>query len=133
MLLAVNNSLITLEFATGYVTNTWDQRMHILITITSCGTLLNQSLSKTAFAVTLLKLTKNWAHQGYQWILWFCIVSMNLFMIVKVIFQWGKVCGSKSYDVDWRLDFCLETKFRNDFKEGGNGEPRHMKMASNRR
>jgi hypothetical protein len=133
MLLAINNSLISLEFATGYVTNTWDQRMHILITITSCGTLVNQSLSKTAFAVTLLKLTKTWAHQGYQWILWFCIVSMNLFMIVKVIFQWGKVCGKKSYDVDWRLDFCLESKFRDDFKEGGNGELRHMGLTSTSR
>ena len=94
--------------------------MHILITITSCGTLINQALSKTAFAVTLLKLTKNWAHQGYQWILWFCIVSMNAYMIAKVITQWGKVCGKKNYDVEWRLNFCLEPKFRDSFKEGGN-------------
>lgn len=96
--------------------------MHILITITSCGTLINQALSKTAFAVTLLKLTKNWAHQGYQWILWFCIVSMNAYMIAKVITQWGKVCGKKNYDVEWRLNFCLEPKFRDSFKEGGNGK-----------
>jgi hypothetical protein len=106
MLLAVNNSLITLEFATGYVTNTWDQRMHILITITSCGTLLNQSLSKTAFAVTLLKLTKNWAHQGYQWILWFCIVSMNLFMIVKAKYAAAKAMMSIG---DWIFAWKLSS------------------------
>jgi hypothetical protein len=121
-ILAVNNSLISLEFATGYVTDTWDDRMHILITITSCGTLVNQALTKTAFAVTLLKLTKNWTHSGYQWVLWFCIASMNLYMIAKVIVQWGKICGKQSYDVYYRLDFCVDSKLRDDFKEGGNSE-----------
>ncbi|KAI4615076.1 hypothetical protein J4E83_006800 [Alternaria metachromatica] len=116
VLLAVNNAIITTEYATGYVTDTWDDRMHILINITSCGTLINQSLTKTAFAVTLLKLTKNWG----QWILWFIIGSMNAYMIAKVILQWAKVCGKESYDVWYRLDFCLDSKFRDDFKEGGN-------------
>ncbi|KAL5119843.1 hypothetical protein ACEQ8H_002204 [Pleosporales sp. CAS-2024a] len=120
MLLAVNNSIITLQFATGYVTQTWDNRMHILITITSCGTLIGQALSKTAFAVTLLKLTRNWAHSAYSWVLWFCIVSMNTYMMAKVVAQWGKVCGSESYDVSWRLDFCMVPKTRDAFKEGGN-------------
>jgi hypothetical protein len=95
--------------------------MHILITITSCGTLVGQALSKTAFAVTLIKLTKGWTHPAYSWALWFCVGSMNLFMVVKVIFQWGKICNKKSYDVYYRLDFCLDAKFRDDFKEAGNG------------
>lgn len=107
-----------MEYATGYVTNTWDDRMHILINITSCGTLINQALTKTAFGVTLLKLTKGWQ----QWILWFCMGSMNLYMVIKVIFQWAKVCGKESYDVWYRLDFCLDWAFREDFKIGGNGE-----------
>jgi hypothetical protein len=93
--------------------------MHILINITSCGTLLNQALTKTAFAVTLLKLTKT--KVWYQWTLWFVIGSMNLYMVVKIIFQWAKVCDEKSYDVWYRLDFCLDSTFRNHFKEGGNG------------
>jgi hypothetical protein len=117
-ILAANNSLISVEFATGYVTDTWDDRMHILINITSCGTLVGQALSKTAFAVTLLKLTKGW----YHWVLWFCIGSMNLYMVIKVIFQWAKICNKPSYDVWYRLDFCLDSKFRDDFKEGGNGK-----------
>jgi hypothetical protein len=71
-ILAVNNSLISLEYATSYVTDSWDDRMHILINITSCGTLIGQALSKTAFAVTLIKLTKGWYHHA----LWFCIVSV---------------------------------------------------------
>ncbi|CAN9454907.1 unnamed protein product [Alternaria alternata] len=116
VILAVNNSIITTEFATGYVADKWDDRMHILINITSCGTLINQSLTKSAFAVTLLKLTKNWG----QWILWFIIGSMNAYMVAKVVLQWAKICEKPSYDVWYRLDFCLDGKFRDDFKEGGN-------------
>jgi hypothetical protein len=119
LILAANNSLISVEYATGYVADTWDDRMHILINITSCGTLVGQALTKSAFGVTLLKLSK----QGWQkWILWFCIGSMNLYMILKVIFQWAKVCEKKSYQNWYRLDFCIAWTFREDFKEGGNGE-----------
>jgi len=116
VILAANNSLISVEYATGYVTDKWDDRMHILINITSCGTLIGQAITKTAFAVTLLKLTKNWG----RWILWFCIATLNLYMGAKVIVQWAKVCDKPSYDVWYRLDFCLEWHFRDNFKEGGN-------------
>jgi len=64
--------------------------MHILIDTTSCLTLLGQSLSKTAFAVTLLKLTKGVPWQ--QWILWFCIITMNGYNMVKVRKSPGKPC-----------------------------------------
>lgn len=45
---------------------------------------------------------------------------MNSYMIVKVIFQWAKICGKKSTDNYYRLDLCLDSTFRDDFKEGGN-------------
>ncbi|EOD44561.1 hypothetical protein GTA08_BOTSDO04664 [Neofusicoccum parvum] len=116
LLLTANDILISVEYATGYVADTWDDRMHILINISSCGTLINQAWTKTAFAVTLLKLTK-----GYQqWILWFCMGSMNLYMVVKVIFQWAKVCGKASYQNWYRLNFCIGWTFRERFKVGGN-------------
>lgn len=92
--------------------------MHILINISSCGTLIGQSLTKTAFAVTLIRISNRWQ----RWFLWFCIVSMNLFMAFKVIFQWAKVCGKDDYQNWYRLDFCIGWKFRDDFKEGGNGK-----------
>jgi hypothetical protein len=82
LVLTVNDIIISIEFATGYVSPVWDDRMHILIDTTSCLTLLGQSLSKTAFAVTLLKLTKGVPWQ--QWILWFCIVTMLSYNFVKV-------------------------------------------------
>lgn len=92
--------------------------MRILINISSCGTLIGQAWTKTAFAVTLLRMGNWWQ----KWALWFCIVTMNLFMIFKVIFQWAKICDEPSYDNWFRLDFCIYWKFREDFKEGGNGE-----------
>lgn len=118
VILTANDSLITVEYATGYVVDKWDDRMQILINITSCGTLIGQALSKTAFAATLLKLTKGWP----RWILWFCIVTMNAYMIVKCFFQWAKIIDKPSYDVWYRLNFHLDWKFREDFKEGGNGK-----------
>ncbi|KAK6080682.1 hypothetical protein SCUP515_03283 [Seiridium cupressi] len=118
--LLANNTLIVYEFATGYIltdsTQKWDDRMHILINISSCGTLIGQALTKTAFAVTLLRLCNRWQ----QWILWFCIATMNSWMISKVILQWAKICGKSSYDVWYRLDFCIDSNFRDGFKEGGN-------------
>ncbi|KAF2126769.1 hypothetical protein P153DRAFT_388091 [Dothidotthia symphoricarpi CBS 119687] len=116
IILTVNNSLISLEFATGYVADVWDDRMHILINITSCGTLVGQALTKTAFAVTLLKLTKGWQ----RWVLWYIIVSMNLYMVVKVVFQWAKIYDKPSYNVWYRINLYLDWDFRQGFKEGGN-------------
>ncbi|KAF2227999.1 hypothetical protein BDZ85DRAFT_187870 [Elsinoe ampelina] len=116
VILTINDSLISLEYATGYVVDKWDDRMQILINVTSCGTLIGQALSKTAFAMTLMKLTKGWP----QWILWFCIITMNLYMIIKCFFQWAKITDRPSYDVWYRLNIWLSWSFRENFKEGGN-------------
>ncbi|OHE97026.1 hypothetical protein CORC01_07635 [Colletotrichum orchidophilum] len=119
-LLLANNTLIVYQFANGYVlkdsSQQWDDHMHILINISSCGTLIGQAWTKSAFGVTLIRMSNQWQ----RWILYFCIVTMNVYMIAKVVLQWAKVCGSKSYDADYRLNICLEKNFRNDFKEGGN-------------
>lgn len=122
MVLLANNILITYQFANGYIlkdsTHKWDDRMHILINISSCGTLIGQAWTKTAFGITLLRMSNRWQ----SWILWFCIVSMNVYMVLKVIFQWAKVCGKAGYQDWYRLDFCIGWEFRDSFKEGGNGE-----------
>ncbi|KAJ4360792.1 uncharacterized protein N0V89_001359 [Didymosphaeria variabile] len=118
-MLLLTDAMISHQYATGYVPvngSKWDDRMHILINISSCTNVLGQAWSKTAFGVTLLKLTNKYQ----QWIIWFCIVTMNVWMAVKVIFQWAKLCDEKSYDVWYRLDFCLDKTFRDDFKEAGN-------------
>ena len=122
MVLLANNSLIVHQFRTGYVlrdsSQSWGDRMHILINVSSCGTLIGQAWTKTAFGVTLLRISNRWQ----QGVLWFCIATMNIWMALKVLFQWAKVCDKESYDNWYRLDFCIGPKFRDDFKEGGNGE-----------
>ena len=139
IVLTINDIMITVQWATGYVTPEWSLKQHVLIDITSCLTLLGQSLSKTAFAVTLLKLTKGERYQ--QWVLWFIIVTMNAYNLIKVrthaktvplvqtcahhlqiLFEWSRACGVKK-DLDLvRLDFCLHDSFLDDFKKGGNGK-----------
>jgi hypothetical protein len=115
--------------------------MHVLIDTTSCLTLLGQSLSKTAFAATLLKLTKG--VQWQQYVLWFCIITMNAYNLVKVrrlekwslrfwhaliatvvqiVFEWSRSCGvEKDFNLV-RLNFCLDKGPLDDFKKGGNGK-----------
>lgn len=119
MLLA-NNSLICWQFNNGYVlsdsSKKWDEHMRILINISSCGTLIGQAWTKTAFGVTLLRITDSWQ----RWVLWFCIVTMNLFMFLKILFQWAQICDKDGYQNSWRLDFCINWNFRENFKEGGN-------------
>ncbi|KAJ3456589.1 hypothetical protein MRS44_016612 [Fusarium solani] len=118
--LLATDSLIVYQFGNGYVLENskqqWDDRMHILINISSCGNLIGQAWTKTAFGVTLLRMSNRWQ----QGILWFCIVTMNIWMILKVLFQWAKVCDKDSYQNWYRLDFCIGWKFRDSFKEGGN-------------
>lgn len=95
--------------------------MHILINISSCGTLVGQAISKTAFAVSLLRMTERWQ----QYILWFIIVTMNAYMITKVFFQWARECDSTDYDVWYRPHYCIDSKFLDKYKEGGNSEHFH--------
>ena len=116
----VNNIIIHCEFATGYVTQgSWDDRMHILINITSCGTLLGQTLTKTAFGVTLLRISNRWQKS----LLWFCIVTMNVWMLIKSLFQWAKYCDKSSYQQWYRIPgVCINYNFEESFKEGGNSE-----------
>ncbi|KAF4978612.1 hypothetical protein FZEAL_5015 [Fusarium zealandicum] len=120
IVLLSTNILIIYQFATGYVledsTQEWDDRMHILINISSCGTLIGQAWTKTAFGVTLLRMSNQWQ----RGVLWFCIVTMNIYMVLKVIFQWAMVCDKDGYQEWYRIDFCIGWKFRDDFKEGGN-------------
>lgn len=118
MVVLLNDIIISVEFATGYVTKgEWDDRMHILINVSSCVTLIGQAVSKTAFAVTLLRMTEGWQRVA----LWLIIATMNSYMLVKVLFQWARLCDDTDYDVWYRPNYCVNSDFLDKFKEGGNG------------
>lgn len=99
--LTANDIIITIEYATGYVSPSWDDRMHILILISSCGTLMGQSLTKVAFAVTLLKLTKGFScWKVCHWILWFCIATMCSYNFAKVrhsLAYWASMSNTNTF------------------------------------
>jgi hypothetical protein len=115
----VTDTIISIEYATGYVTGSWNDRMHILINITSGGTLIGQAWSKTALGFTLLRISNR--KQGY--ILWFCIISMNVFAIVKTFLQWAKYCGRDDYQQWYRLDGpCVNYTAEERIKMGGNSK-----------
>ncbi|KAI0600395.1 hypothetical protein F4775DRAFT_545642 [Biscogniauxia sp. FL1348] len=115
--LLATDSVITHEMATGYVTKTWDDRMLILVSVSSCGTLLGQAWSKSAFAVSLLRITNRWQ----QAILWFCIATLNMVAIVKIFLSWAKYCDQRLYQNYWRMQgFCIDYYFTQRFKVFGN-------------
>ncbi|KAI0127545.1 hypothetical protein BJ170DRAFT_376870 [Xylariales sp. AK1849] len=115
--LLATNALISYEMANGYVTKTWGDRMLMLITISSCGTTIGQTWSKTAFAATLLRITNTWQKA----VLWFCIVTLNIFLVLKVFVNWSKYCGLPKYQNYWRMDgFCIDYEATQDIKTSGN-------------
>ncbi|KAI1503589.1 hypothetical protein F5X99DRAFT_374875 [Biscogniauxia marginata] len=115
--LLATDAVITHEMATGYVTKTWDDRMLILISVSSCGTLLGQAWSKTAFAVSLLRITNRWQRA----ILWFCIISLNVIAILKLFVSWAKYCDQRLFQNYWRMQgFCIDYDFTQRLKTFGN-------------
>ncbi|CZR66573.1 related to integral membrane protein pth11 [Phialocephala subalpina] len=117
LMLLFTDIVISVEYALGYDTGNWDDRMHILINISSCGTLIGQAWSKTALGITLLRMS----NKKQAAILWFCIITMNSYMIVKVFFQWAKYCGKDDYQSWYRFQGpCINYNFEQNFKVGGN-------------
>lgn len=58
--------------------------MVLLINAAGSMTLTAATWSKTSFALTLLRLTEG----KLKWLLWFIIVSMNIFMGLSALFNW---------------------------------------------
>lgn len=117
MVLLATNIFITVELRTGYVSETWDDRMLILVSISSCLITVGQTLSKTAFAVTLLRITESW--QRYA--LWVIIVSLNLYLVILLFLNWVNYCGQDAYW--WKMPgVCAPYDTIFQIKIGQNGE-----------
>lgn len=116
MLLATN-IFMTVELATGYVSETWDDRMLILVSISSCLVTVGQTLSKTAFAVTLLRITESW--QRYA--LWVIITSLNVYLVILLFLNWVNYCDQDAYW--WKMPgVCAPYDTIFQIKIGQNGE-----------
>lgn len=87
--------VISVEFATGYVSpHGWDDRMTILVSVSSVLTTVGQAWTKSAFAVTLLRpgITEG-RRRG---VLWFIVASLNVYMIITFFLQWTNYCGKSA-------------------------------------
>ncbi|PSR82218.1 hypothetical protein BD289DRAFT_484015 [Coniella lustricola] len=116
--LMITDILITIEYATGYSLGSWDDRMHILIDISSIGTVIGQAVSKSAFGITLLRMIdKKWQAVFIV----FCIISMDGIALSKCIFEWARLCGDDDYQQWYRpKGWCLYKSFSTEWKEIGN-------------
>lgn len=118
--LLITDILITVEYATGYSKGHWDDRMHMLINTSSIGTVIGQAVSKTAFAVTLLRMVDS---RWQSTFLWFCVVTMDGIAFSKCFLQWSKLCGRDDYQQWYRLQTpCVNYTFVQDWKEIGNSK-----------
>ncbi|KAI1850491.1 hypothetical protein JX265_013383 [Neoarthrinium moseri] len=117
LVLLATDILITYEMATGYVSKDWDDRMLVLISISSCGTTMGQTWSKSAFAVTLLRMSNTWQRT----VLWIGILTLNVFMVLKIFVSWAEYCGKSHYQNYWRMQgFCVDYNFMKSAKRVGN-------------
>ncbi|KAM3076812.1 hypothetical protein ACMFMG_003720 [Clarireedia jacksonii] len=115
--LLATDTLISYEFATGYVVKTWNDRMLILVSISSCLTTAGQAWSKTAFAVTLLRMT-NWWQRA---ICWAIIIILNVILVLKVFVDFAKYCGKPANQNWWRMSgFCIDYEPVQNIKQAGN-------------
>jgi hypothetical protein len=89
--------------ALGYGHHSWDleqatiEYLLLLSAISGTFSILGAVWSKTSFGVTLLQITEGW----YNKLTWFCIVSMNIAMILSTIFLWTRCTPTRrAWDVD---------------------------------
>ena len=48
------------------------------------------ALTKTSFAVTLLRISTGWQ----VWVVWFLVISMNIQFVVHIVLTWRRTCGA---------------------------------------
>lgn len=112
------NILVTIEFATGYVAKSWDDRMSILVTLSSCGVTIGQTWSKTALAITLLKITNVWQRTT----LWVIIGTLNAYLVILLFINWIKFCDEGWAQNWWRINACMDYTVVQTLKVGGNSK-----------
>lgn len=73
----------------GYGKHPWDTgpmqpNQFVVMMVRTTFTVTAASWSKTAFALTLLRISKGWV----KWALWFIIVSLNAVMALNAMIAW---------------------------------------------
>lgn len=105
MALVVDVALATLLVVDlGFGKHSWDlphtfniDQFMLVITVRATFTLVAIAWTKTAFAITLLRLTDGWTRR----FIWFVIISMNIALGLSALFGWVQCTPIKK---TWHLE-----------------------------
>lgn len=90
----------------------------LLDEVTATLTILAAAWSKTAFAITLLRITTGWAKTS----VWLVIVTMNISMLLSVVLGWAQCSPPAKL---WEPELpgtCLPPEVRTDYNIFSGGE-----------
>jgi hypothetical protein len=93
--LLASNATITELMRLGFgLTLDFKPESHTISTVSDDLNKLALALTKTSFAVTLLRVAQGWQ----KWLIWFLIASMNLLLAVNAITTWMAACDRVGID-----------------------------------
>lgn len=110
--------------ATGYGKHPWDEpSVNLVITmVRTTFTITAATWSKTAFAITMLRLAKGWV----KWATWFILISLNIVCGLNAMIGW---VGCTPVQKSWNRTIegkCLPLNFviNLGYVAGGKPSPR---------
>lgn len=90
-----SNATITQLLRMGFgLTLEFKPEMHLISTISDDLGKFALGLTKTSFAVTLLRVANGWQ----KWLIWFLIISMNVLLSINAITTWMGACDRIGID-----------------------------------
>lgn len=96
-LLVCSTGLLTEMLSRGYLdTNMTEPELFLLTKISHTCHLISLALSKTSFAVTLLRFVS----KTQKYIVWFIIASIGIIFVVHIFLLWKPMCGLEAF---WSL------------------------------
>lgn len=124
ILLLVSNIIQTIEIPLGFRRHLVDVPVEnkpllgLLDKATATQTILAATWGKTAFTITLLRITTGWAKTS----VWLVIVTMNIYMLLLVVLGWAQCSPPAKL---WELELpgtCLPPEVRPDYNIFSGGE-----------
>ena len=103
MFLIASNGLITELMRLGFgMTLQFVPHMHTLSTTSDVISKVGLGLSKTSFAVTLLRFSEGWQ----RWFIWFLIFTMNGLLATNAVTTWMGACDREGDAYEAVLPAC---------------------------
>ncbi|KAI1272838.1 hypothetical protein F5Y07DRAFT_412140 [Xylaria sp. FL0933] len=88
--IALSNTATSVAISLGWGQSPYDitpqvwSQILLALLISGLFSILAAAISKTSFALTLLRISSGWV----KWTVWFAIVTTNVFMTLSLIFNW---------------------------------------------